>query len=84
MNNMQLNDTIIRGVLDLSYGEPKIRAKVHGVLKPLSIESPNVTFSNNITVTDSTNTNKIILTGRYGTEDPPGDGTEGQLYFKII
>ena len=81
---MQLNDTIIRGILDLSYGNPKIRSKVHGVLKPLSIESSNVTFSKSITISDSTNTNKIILTGSYGTEDPPADGTEGQLYFKII
>ena len=81
---MQLNDTIIRGILDLSYGNPKIRSKVHGVLKPLSIESSNVTFSNNITISDSTNTNNIILTGSYWTEDPPADSTEGQLYFKII
>ena len=81
---MQLNDTIIRGVLDLSYGQPKIRSKVHGVLKPLSIESTNVTFSNNITVSDSTKTNKIVLSGSYGTGDPPSGGVEGQLYFKII
>lgn len=81
---MQLNDTIIRGVLDLSYGQPKIRAKVHGALKPLSIESTNVTFSNNITVSDSTKTNKIVLSGSYGTGDPPSGGVEGQLYFKII
>ena len=81
---MQLNDTIIRGILDLSYGNPKIRSKVHGVLKPLPIESSNVTFLFFFTISDSTNTNKIILTGSYGTEDPPADGTEGQLYFKII
>ena len=81
---MQLNDTIIRGVLDLSYGQPKIKAKVHGALKPLSIESTNVTFSNNITVSDSTKTNKIVLSGSYGTGDPPSGGVEGQLYFKII
>ena len=81
---MQLNNTIIRGVLDLSLGQPKIRAKVHGVLKPLSIESTNVTFSNNITVLDSTKTNKIILSGSYGIGDPPADGVEGQIYFKII
>ena len=81
---MQLNNTIIRGVLDISLGQPKIRAKVHGVLKPLSIESTNVTFSNNITVSDSTKTNKIILSGSYGTGDPPADGVEGQIYFKII
>lgn len=81
---MQLGNTVVRGVIDLSIGSPKIRAKVHGVLKPLSIESTNVTFSNNITVSDTTNTNKIVLTGSYGTGDPPADGVEGQLYFKII
>ena len=81
---MNLNDTIVRGVLDISCAEPKIRSRVHGVLKPLTIESTNVTFSNSITVSDSTNTNKIILTGSYGTGDPPASGVEGQLYFKII
>lgn len=81
---MNLNDTIVRGVLDISCAAPKIRARVHGVLKPLTIESSNVIFSNNITVMNSTNTNKIILSGSYGTGNPPADGTEGQLYFKII
>ena len=56
---MNLNDTIIRGVLDISCAAPKIRARVHGVLKPLTIESSNVVFSNNITVMNSTNTKKI-------------------------
>ena len=54
---MQLSDTIIRGALDLATGAPVIRARVQGVLKPLSIESSNVSFSNNITVIDSTKTN---------------------------
>ena len=81
---MQLSDTIIRGALDLATGAPVIRARVQGVLKPLSIESSNVSFSNNITVIDSTKTNKIILSGSYGTEDPPADAVEGQMYFKII
>lgn len=49
---MLLNETTIRGVLDLSWGAPKIRARVHGIIKPLSVESTNVTFSNDITVTN--------------------------------
>ena len=81
---MQVSDTIIRGALDLATGAAVIRARVQGVLKPLSIESSNVSFSNNITVIDSTKTNKIVLSGSYGTEDPPADAVEGQMYFKII
>ena len=81
---MQSGNTFIRGVLELVTGQPTIKAKVHGALKPLSIESSNVSFSNDITVKDSTKTNKIILSGSYGTEDPPADGVEGQIYFKII
>ena len=81
---MQSGNTFIRGVLELATGQPTIRAKVHGVLKPLSIESSNVSFSNDITVKDSTKTNKIILSSSYGTEDPPADAVEAQIYFKII
>ena len=81
---MQLNNTIIRGVLDLSLGQPKIRATKFKNFILLFKESTNVTFSNNITVSDSTKTNKIILSGSYGTGDPPADGVEGQIYFKII
>ena len=36
---MQLNNTIIRGALQLSYNTPVIKSAVHNMVKPLNIIS---------------------------------------------
>lgn len=83
---MQLNDTIIRGALQLSCGSPVIRSVVHGIIKPLGIIAINATFSNDITVTNVIHSNKVTSThieGNKGNAIISSDASTGGSYVML-
>lgn len=83
---MQLNGSIIRGVLKLSCASPSITAAVHTMIKPLLITTTNATFSNDITVTNVIHSNKITSThiaGNQGNAIISSDVSTGGSYVML-
>ena len=83
---MQLNNTIIRGALQLSYNTPVIKSAVHNMIKPLNIIATNATFSNDITVTNIIHSNKVTSTyidGNKGNAIISSDVSTGGSYVML-
>ena len=83
---MQLNNTIIRGALQLSYNTPVIKSAVHNMIKPLNIIATNATFSNDITVTNIIHSNKVTSTyidGNKGNAIISSDVSNGGSYVML-
>ena len=83
---MQLNNTIIRGALQLSYNTPVIKSAVHNMIKPLNIITTNATFSNDITVTNIIHSNKVTSTyidGNKGNAIISSDVSTGGSYVML-
>ena len=83
---MQLNNTIIRGALQLSYNTPVIKSAVHNMIKPLNIIATNATFSNDITVRNIIHSNKVTSTyidGNKGNAIISSDVSTGGSYVML-
>ena len=81
---MNMNNSVVRGILHLATKAPRIVARCFGVLRPLTIESSQVEITGNAKIDGAFIGKNGVM---YGTAEPSKlnlNPQEGQVYFKII
>ena len=78
------NDITAHGKANVNQLEVTNDAIIHKTANVNRVKVSNEATAKEFIASEDIKTPKILLSGSYGTGDPPADAAEGQIYFKII